>query len=656
MKTYQLICLFIITLTANTLVGQTVNKRQVLDDLSRRLASEWDKEYRKAEAKALEMGWSLYGLDRLDDDGNPIYNATTNSSASATTKTINLRINKDVTGAGMKIGMWECCNQGGVEGGAPFMTHQDLNGRITIGDNMPATSYQQHASHVAGTLIGEPPSGTATRGMAYEATMDAYGIANDESEMAAAGASTIDEVASGSLLVSNHSYGTASGWRLITNNNGNFLGWQWQGNPNQYIGGGTDAKFGQYNSQAMLWDTIAKNAEYYLIFKSAGNDRSNNPAVGTNVRQNSNANWQSYSTANHPLGDGVYSNNGYDCIPTYGTAKNILTVGAVNSSKAMSTFSGWGPTDDGRIKPDICGMGVSVTSCDTIANAYVALNGTSMASPNVAGSLLLLQEYYKDVYSVGSDLLYMKAATLKALAINTADDQGNNGPDYAFGFGVLNADDAGDAIEQDAWQTGNSNTVIIEDSIMSVNDVFNYEINYDSSEELYITMVYHDHPGATLVNDLDLRLIQQSSGGVAFPWVLNPATPNANATKGDNDIDNVEHMDWENLGNPLSGSYTVRVQVEDPDTLHLNEPVAFSLIIRGIDDSCHRSIQHKMLDLPTGTYTAQKYIKSQAKLHSPGREVEYKTDGKIELKPGFHAKAQTSTGAGYFRTSSGTCN
>ncbi len=654
MKTYQFFYLCILTLLTQPLLGQQLSKRQTLDELSRRWAIEWDKEYKKAEAKALEMGWSLYGLERLDDEGNPIYNTTTNSTAASTTETISLRVNKNVTGAGMKIGMWECCNQGGVEGGAPFLTHQDLAGRITIADNMPASSYQQHASHVAGTLIGEPPTGTATRGMAYQATMDAYGIANHNGEMAVAGAATIDEVATGNLLVSNHSYGTVAGWTPVTNN-GTFVGWNWNGPSSQYVPGGSDPKFIQYDNTALRWDTIAKNAEYYLIVKAAGNDRSNNPTTGQNVRNNGGA-WSSYSTANHPLGDGVYNNNGYASAPTYAGAKNIMTVGAVNSSKAMSTFSGWGPTTDGRIKPDICGMGVTLSSCDTIVNGYRNSSGTSMASPNVAGSLLLLQEYYSDVYSVGSDLLYMKAATLKALAINTADDQGNNGPDYAFGFGVLDADEAGDAIAQDAWVNGNSNTVIIEDSIMSVNDVFEYEINYDQNEELYITLVYHDHAADTLVNDLDLRLVHKTNGGTFWPWRLDPANPNNNATKADNDVDNVEHMDWENLGNPITGTYIVRVQVEDPDTLYQDEPVPFSLVIRGIDDSCHRSIQHKMLDLETGVYTAQEYIKSQAKLVTSGRQIEYKTNGRIELKPGFHAEAQTSSGAGYFRTSSGTCN
>jgi len=277
-----------------------------------------------------------------------------------------------------------------------------------------------------------------------------------------------------------------------------------------------------------------------------------------------------------------------------------------------------------------------------------------MSSPNIAGSLILLQEYYRDKYKVGSDSLFMRNSTLKALAINACTDLGNIGPDYTHGFGVLNADKSGDIIEADAWTGGSSVAVIIEDSIMSVNDVFEYEFNYDPVKELSITMVYNDHAADTLVNDLDMVLLHQNTGGFYQVWKLGKDNPENNATKGNNDVDNVEHMSWPS-GGPIEGKYTIRITVEDSDSLYLNEPVPFSLIINGIDDTYLSSIQHKLLDLPSSTYTAQDLIKSQAKLVTPGREIIYETNGKVVLKPGFHAKAQTSSGNGFFKTTSGTC-
>ncbi|MFX5784919.1 S8 family serine peptidase, partial [Acinetobacter baumannii] len=74
----------------------------------------------------------------------------------------------------------------------------------------------------------------------------------------------------------------------------------------------------------------------------------------------------------------------------------------------MSSFSSWGPTDDGRIKPDLVADGVSVTSTGgNSTTSYATLSGTSMAAPNTTGSLLLLQEYYNRLRS-GS---FMRSST-----------------------------------------------------------------------------------------------------------------------------------------------------------------------------------------------------------------------------------------------------
>ena len=141
---------------------------------------------------------------------------------------------------------------------------------------------------------------------------------------------------------------------------------------------------------------------------------------------------------------GPYPKDGpYDCIAHAAIGKNVLTVGAVNdivggytgpASVVMTTLSCWGPADDGRIKPDIVANGMSLYSTDKDAdNDYTTLTGTSMATPSVAGSLALLQEHWNNL-NPGT---YMKAATLKALIIHTADECGtNNGPDYEYGWGL----------------------------------------------------------------------------------------------------------------------------------------------------------------------------------------------------------------------------
>lgn len=104
----------------------------------------------------------------------------------------------------------------------------------------------------------------------------------------------------------------------------------------------------------------------------------------------------------------------------------------------ITGFSSFGPADDGRIKPDIVAPGQAVFSTSAASpNDYEVLSGTSMSAPAVTGTLAILQELYKNLNG-GS---YMKSATLKALAIHTAREAGpNEGPDYMFGWGLLDAE------------------------------------------------------------------------------------------------------------------------------------------------------------------------------------------------------------------------
>jgi subtilisin family serine protease len=279
----------------------------------------------------------------------------------------------------------------------------------------------EHATHVGGTLIAGGINGNV-RGMAYQANLLANDWNNDESEMTLR--------AGQGLLVSNHSYGAICGWSDD--------GSQWNGDNS--VNATYDYKFGYYDTRARNWDRLAFNAPYYLIVKSAGNSR----GAGPNPPDPS-----------HP------ANGPYDCLPTYSVAKNILTVGAVNAltngwtsagSVSMSTFSSWGPTDEGRIKPDVVGCGVNVPALGiTNDNQYVTLSGTSMSGPSVAGSCLLLVEHYSNTHNSAK----MRSSSLKGLVIHTADECFSfPGPDYRFGWGLMNTRKAADLISNDSIQIG----------------------------------------------------------------------------------------------------------------------------------------------------------------------------------------------------------
>ncbi len=106
-----------------------------------------------------------------------------------------------------------------------------------------------------------------------------------------------------------------------------------------------------------------------MIVKSAGNNRSSaGPAVGQPYWRRDQSG-KLYNAGNRP--DSLSSNNSYGILPTDANAKNILTVGAIApinagylkpSDAVITSFSSWGPTDDGRIKPDIVTDGQSVYS------------------------------------------------------------------------------------------------------------------------------------------------------------------------------------------------------------------------------------------------------------------------------------------------------
>ena len=168
------------------------------------------------------------------------------------------------------------------------------------------------------------------------------------------------------------------------------------------------------------WDNILYNAPYYLMVTSAGNDGNDNSANTAPLEGNS-----SYDKLS---GDKTAKNN---MVVANGQDAIINSDGTLNSV-TISSSSSEGPTDDLRIKPDITGNGTGLYSTyDGTDDAYNTISGTSMSSPNITGSLLLLQQYYNETYGN-----FMRASTLKGLALHTADDFWYSGTGCSFRLGV----------------------------------------------------------------------------------------------------------------------------------------------------------------------------------------------------------------------------
>lgn len=483
-------------------------------------------------------------LMNMGKDGIPRYYSTDNQNAAKTSGTSKLWPDSasglNLDGSGFVIGEWD--------GGRVKQMHQEFVGtsgtRVTLGDGLIDLS--DHSTHVAGTLIAEGQV-LAAHGMAPAALLHSYDWDDDLGEMAT-------EYGDNFLVLSNHSYGYITGWYEDTGEV-----WWWYGDVT--ISETEDYKFGFYDDYSHDWDSLAAICPYYLMVIAGGNDRDDAHTGDHWVFYN--GDWVPSNATRDPDG----GSDGYDCVGNLGVAKNVLTVGAVGDIVAgyttpadvvMTNFSSWGPTDDGRIKPDIVANGVALYSCYSTTNSsYGPMSGTSMSAPTTTGTIALLQDFYHSIH--GS---YMRSSLAKALVINSAYESGTtNGPDYKFGWGLLNSVGAAGTIIQDT----------IDDYLMQVNYLFNTEIeNYIffsiGDTPVNVTLCWTDPPGTPpspslnpttlmLVNDLDLRVIR-TSGSTYFPWTLNPASPATQAGTGDNYRDNVEKV---TIATPGPGEYTVRV-------------------------------------------------------------------------------------------------
>jgi len=503
--------------------AQSASQREKLLELSAQLKIKSQTEKAEAVRVATEKGWAIRTEDpngrvtelmRFDDNGMPMYYTTYNAEGAALINSDELypggAAGLNLSGAGQTLGEWD--------GGGVLLTHQELVGRVTQKDTPAKLNW--HSTHVAGTLIASGVWNLA-KGMSYGANLSAYDWDDDESEMAAE--------AAGGMNVSQHSYGYGTGWSKIGDD------WYWYGNTS--ISETEDYNWGFYDNSANAWDVIAHNAPNYLIVKSAGNDRGEGPASGS-----SHFYWNGAWTASTTARDKDGGATGYDCIAHRGVGKNILTVGAVTAASTMASFSGWGPTDDGRIKPDIVAKGVSVISCNSSGvDEYASSSGTSMSGPMVSGSIGLLLEHQENLHP-GVKLL---SSTIKGLILHTATDLGNPGPDYSYGWGLMNTQAAAEVMTNQA-----ASPVHIYENTLTDGQNLNMQVKAKGGEPLKATIVWNDEPGTPvapalnptdlmLVNDLDMRLTA-ANASVSFPYILDPGNPATTATTGDNFRDNVE--------------------------------------------------------------------------------------------------------------------
>ena len=231
-------------------------------------------------------------------------------------------------------------------------------------------------------------------------------------------------------------------------------------------------------------------------------------------------------------------------------AKNIISVAALNQFGAMTDFSSFGPLLDGRIYPIISARGEQVYS--TVNHQeYKEMDGTSMACPTVTGHLALLTQRWQQLHGGALPYNYY----LKALIANTARDAGNPGPDYKYGFGILDAEAAVVAMENN-WHKFNQ--------LSQGGAAQTYTVSVPADvKELRVLLCWNDPVAekeyatgdCPLVNDLDLTIEHGSTK--YYPFTLDAKQPNAAAVSTQkNTLDNIEQVV---IKNPVAGEYTISV-------------------------------------------------------------------------------------------------
>ena len=416
-----------------------------------------------------------------------------------------------------------------------FLWSNDCSGGISSSD----WDNQNHGTHVAGTVAGDnlanPLAHDAGDGMAPGARLVIQdgGFATDNcGDLPGIGCPVVD-------LVPIFQQAYDQGARIHTNSWGDRENF----NPkNIYSAGSEDA------------DAVMRINQDLLLFFAAGNA---GPGSGT--------------------------------VLSPSTAKNVVAVGATlrgSSAESMASFSSCGPTDDGRIKPDITLPGSSIVSAANDFNAASnncstrSMSGTSMASPGAAGLTALIRQYYTDGwYPSGAanapDGFTPSGALLKASLINSAQEMTGAGtiPNNCQGWGRVLLDNvlhfAGEG--RRLWLHDEA-TGFAQGSSGAAQE---WSFDVGAAEAFKVTLAWTDAPSTPaasthLINDLDLVV-----SGPAGTWRGNVFSGGQSTTGGTADRLNTVEQVLVKL--PTAGNYTVRVESFTVPT----GPQNFALVVTG---------------------------------------------------------------------------
>jgi hypothetical protein len=447
----------------------------------------------------------------------------------------------NLSGDGVTVLVYD---RGWVEG-----SHPDFGDRVTLGDFESPHSpdeHDDHATHVGGTIAGDGTlSSGQYRGMAPAAELVSFRypecyafpdtpwcLYDEPQDIEADYQSAID------------TYGA----QFANNSIGADI------EKNEY---GCDFQ-GDYETTSDLLDVIAcgdwEVGIPFLSIWAAGDERTYNPE-----------------------GLPIFGCYGFNTIGVPGGAKNTISVGAtIAGADSLAPWSPWGPTDDGRIKPDVCAPGAHAessgvwstdkdhnigTNYSSYGNCAI-VGGTSAATAAVSGCVALLYEKYWKLFperSYPDDLPL--PSTIKAILVNSARDLGNTGPDYKHGFGEIDAEEAVNQLVNLTWGVG--------EVAQGETDHISFYVPLDQGK-LRITVAWDDpHKNLghfyRLLNTLavwaeDASNWPEPGGDEYHAWHLDPAHPDYMAIQElwVDDPNNVQQVEVD-IGPGMSGVWTLAI-------------------------------------------------------------------------------------------------
>ncbi|MAQ56930.1 MAG: hypothetical protein CMA47_01765 [Euryarchaeota archaeon] len=412
--------------------------------------------------------------------------------------------------------------------------HGDFGGRVstltsvTPGDSSTADLSDGHGTHVACTVLGDGSrSSGAYQGIAPEAQLYFQAMEDDDT---------------GQL----YSYGINSMLNSAYNGGARFHSNSWGSGSG---GGGYSTQSEDADDRTSTWDQYWSYQGMTVLF-AAGNDRDSG-------------------------------------VSPPGTAKNVITIGGHKNRYSgapdeMYYWSSRGPTDDGRIKPDLVAPGDYVRSCksqeaDSAQGSwsntwYLEYSGTSMATPAAAGASVLVREYLMEVANRPAP----QGSLIKGLLILGAQDMGTRDiPNGDEGWGRLN-------LVNSLIPDSDVGIFVDDRSRLSSGQTSDYTFDVTrSGEPMKVVLTWSDYPGSTssstqLRNDLDLEVISPN-GQVSYKG--NVFVNGRSVTGGTKDSTN--NVEVVLIDNAATGTWTVRVRDAQHGGGRSWQP--YSLAVRGVN-------------------------------------------------------------------------